>query len=438
MQARGRAARRSRASSARRAGRGSSGAWRRRRSRARTARGSSCMEATDGRRDHAEALLALDPELGREGLDAALVLGEAERVRAALARDPGLATRAGGARDWLPLLYPCHSAFLGGERTDGLVECARVLLEAGADPDSSWQHPEFGSLGALYGAAGVAHEPRMTALLLEAGAEPNDDESVYHATETGDDTCLRLLLAAGARVEGTNALAHCLDAEKPAMLRLLLDHDPGREVERLAAVGDLPRALAGGAADAGRRRRRRERVGRAERAHAVRARVADGPTRPVRAAGRARRAARGRAGRRADRARLRRRPRRGAAARGGRPGARRARADRVRRGAAPGGGRGAARGGRDPARARRPDRPPGRARRHAAAPRGVVGPRRRRRGAAGARRGPGARGRRRRHAADVDRPRLVPLPRPGGGRRHRPPADRRSGWCRRAPRSSRT
>jgi ankyrin repeat protein/ribosomal protein S18 acetylase RimI-like enzyme len=189
------------------------------------------LEATDGRRDHAEALLALDPELGREGLDAALVLGEAGRVRAALARDPGLATRPGGARDWLPLLYPCHSAFLGGERTDGLVECAQVLLEAGADPDSSWQHPEFGSLGALYGAAGVAHEPRMTALLLEAGANPNDDESVYHATETGDDTCLRLLLAAGARVEGTNALAHCLDAEKPAMLRLLLDHDPGREVE---------------------------------------------------------------------------------------------------------------------------------------------------------------------------------------------------------------
>ena len=79
------------------------------------------LEAADGRRDHAEALLALDPQLGREGLDAALVLGDAERVRAAPARDPGLATRPGGARDWLPLLYPCHSAFLGGERTDGLV-----------------------------------------------------------------------------------------------------------------------------------------------------------------------------------------------------------------------------------------------------------------------------------------------------------------------------
>jgi GNAT superfamily N-acetyltransferase len=189
------------------------------------------VEATNERLDHAEALLALDPDLAREGLDAALVLGDAERVRAALARDPALATTPAGARDWLPLLYPCHSAFLGGERTDGLVDCARALLDAGADPDSSWQHPEFGSLGALYGAAGVRHEPRMTALLLERGANPDDDESVYHATETGDDTCLRLLLDAGAKVEGTNALAHCLDTERPAMLRLLLDHEPGGDVE---------------------------------------------------------------------------------------------------------------------------------------------------------------------------------------------------------------
>jgi ankyrin repeat protein len=189
-------------------------------------------EATDGRRDHAEALLALDPDAGRERLDTALVLGEADRVRAALERDPALATHPIGARDWLPLLYVTHSAFLGGERTDGLLACARALLDAGADPDSSWQHPEFGALSALYGAAGIAHEPRVTALLLEAGANPDDGESVYHATETSDHTCLRLLLDGGARVEGTNALAHALDTEDPAKVRLLLEHDAGREVER--------------------------------------------------------------------------------------------------------------------------------------------------------------------------------------------------------------
>ena len=232
LEARGRAARGRAGARRAAAGRGSCGASEAesvaREDRARRL----VQEATDGRRDHAEALLALDPELAREGFDAALVLGDAERVRAALERDPGLATRPGGARDWLPLLYPCHSAFLGGERTDGLLACARALLDAGADPDSSWEHPEFGTLGALYGAAGVAHEPRMTALLLEAGANPDDDESVYHATETADDTCLRLLLDAGAKVEGTNAIAHCSTPSARRCCGCCSTTTPGHEVER--------------------------------------------------------------------------------------------------------------------------------------------------------------------------------------------------------------
>ena len=181
----------------------------------------------------------------------------------------GAASRPAGAREWLPLLYVAHSAFLGGERTDGLLACARALLDAGADPDSSWQHPEFGALGALCGAAGVAHEPRMTALLLEAGANPDDDESVYHATETSDHTCLRLLLDAGARVEGTDALAHALDTEDPAKVRLLLEHDAGQRGRALAAVCDLPRALARGHPPARRARRRPARLGQGQRAHAA-------------------------------------------------------------------------------------------------------------------------------------------------------------------------
>ncbi|HEX6618748.1 MAG TPA: hypothetical protein VF024_03770, partial [Solirubrobacteraceae bacterium] len=77
--------------------------------------------ATSGRRDDAQALLALDPGLARVAIGAALVLGDAGRVDAALARDPGAARRALGLHGWQPLLYVAYSAFLGGERTDGLV-----------------------------------------------------------------------------------------------------------------------------------------------------------------------------------------------------------------------------------------------------------------------------------------------------------------------------
>ena len=110
--------------------------------------------ATSGRRDEAEALLARDPDLARVALDAALVLGDAQRVTATLARDPGTARRALGLRGWPPLLYVAYSAFLGGERTDGLVACAEALLGAGADPDAAWEDDGRDRMSALHGAAG--------------------------------------------------------------------------------------------------------------------------------------------------------------------------------------------------------------------------------------------------------------------------------------------
>ena len=173
--------------------------------------------ATNRRADRAQAMLDADPALASAGPDVGLLLGDPDAAGRVDPRAPL------GPRRWLPLLYVTHSAFLGGPRTDGLVACAERLLDAGADPDATWRHPEFGELSALYGAAGVAHEPRMTALLLERGASPDDGESVYHACESRDHTCLRLLLDAGARVDGTNAVAHMLDYDDLDGLRLLLD-----------------------------------------------------------------------------------------------------------------------------------------------------------------------------------------------------------------------
>jgi len=62
----------------------------------------------------------------------------------------------------------------------------------------------------------------MTRALLDAGATPNDGESLYHAVESADPTCARLLLDAGAEIEGTNALFRALDFAPLAPLALLL------------------------------------------------------------------------------------------------------------------------------------------------------------------------------------------------------------------------
>jgi hypothetical protein len=97
--------------------------------------------ATSRRDDRARAMLEVDPALARAGLDTALLLGDREWIAPTLARpDEPL-----GHRDWPPLVYVCHSAFLGGECTDALLACAEALLDAGASPDAAWQHQEYGS-----------------------------------------------------------------------------------------------------------------------------------------------------------------------------------------------------------------------------------------------------------------------------------------------------
>jgi ankyrin repeat protein len=163
------------------------------------------LAATGRQRTRAEAMLATHPELGADPW-AALTLGRAWRG------DPN---EHGGPRSWAPLLYVCHSCFPS-------ATLARDLLARGADPNASFEN-EYGSMSALYGAAGVAHDPALTRVLLEAGASPNDGESLYHSTEAPSTACLELLLAHDAEPRGTNALAHALDDERLEHVRMLLE-----------------------------------------------------------------------------------------------------------------------------------------------------------------------------------------------------------------------
>jgi hypothetical protein len=174
--------------------------------------------------------LVLAAEANVEGFVRAATSGRCERASRLLsdeiARDPwaglvlgrgwdGDAKEPGGPLGWAPLLYVTHSCFAS-------AELARSLLERGADPNVTFEN-EYGQMSALYGAAGVVHSPDVTRVLLEAGANPDDGESVYHSVEARDPACLALLIEHGAQLDGTNGLAHALDYERLEHVRMMLE-----------------------------------------------------------------------------------------------------------------------------------------------------------------------------------------------------------------------
>ena len=182
------------------------------------------LDAATSDRRAAEEMLGAHPELAGAGFHAALVLGDAREAEAAVAADASLATAPGGPDGTVPLIYVCFSRFASpaSARANGIVETARVLLRHGADPNSVAQVGDY-RLSCIYAAAGLNNNPALASALLDAGANPNDGESLYHSTEHADLASFRLLLARGASVEGTNALKHMLDREEPEGVRLLLE-----------------------------------------------------------------------------------------------------------------------------------------------------------------------------------------------------------------------
>lgn len=197
----------------------------------------------------AARLLAERPELIRGDAHFACAAGDVEAVRTAIAADPVWVQRSGGPLDLPPLIAATHSSLLRLEAfAAGIRRCVELLLRAGASPDQSvgsrWpphspEQPGAEPLSALYGAAGQAHDEALTGLLLQAGANPDDGESLYHAA--GHPACLRLLLEYGARTEGTNALAHAIALSNLDSVQLLLQH--GADVNAATAQG-LPPLLA--------------------------------------------------------------------------------------------------------------------------------------------------------------------------------------------------
>jgi ankyrin repeat protein len=190
--------------------------------------------ATSSDLRRARALLDADPALARYDLACACATGEADEVSRRLAARPAAVSEPTGPNGWEPILYACFSRLLRGdpERAPGIREVVRRLLAAGADPNASFIKDGEWLQVALYGAAGIAGDPELTRMLLEAGADPTDDrdgfhgnEVLYHAAELPDPTCAMLVIDAGARQDCVDYdLGRALNFPNPEMIEMFCTH----------------------------------------------------------------------------------------------------------------------------------------------------------------------------------------------------------------------
>jgi len=189
-----------------------------------------------GTLEAAEAVLAAHPAIARASIHVAAILGDDTAVRRFIAADPRNATKKEAPYDGDALVYLCLSKYLRLDKTrsEAFLRAATALLNAGADPNSGfWSKDEYHEWEtALYGAAGVAHHAGLTRLLLERGANPNDNETFYHAPESYDNAAIKVLVESGKMHPDKLAgmLLRKADVHDYEGIKYLLEHgaDPNR------------------------------------------------------------------------------------------------------------------------------------------------------------------------------------------------------------------
>ena len=149
------------------------------------------------------------PGLAEGNVYVAAATADAGALRRALAADPAAASREGGPFRWEPLCYLAYARHDPRISREATLESALLLLEAGAHPNAGylWHGltTPFTVLTGVFGEgeAGPVRAPRhphsqaLARLLLEAGADPNDGQSLYNRMfEPGNDH-LELVLEFG-------------------------------------------------------------------------------------------------------------------------------------------------------------------------------------------------------------------------------------------------
>jgi ankyrin repeat protein len=157
----------------------------------------------------ARRLLDLDRGIVAGNVHVAAAVADTGELQRILAADPGAARREGGPYRWEPLFYLAYARHDPEVPLDAVLGSARLLLDAGADPNAGylWHGlpTPFTVLTGAFGEGelGPVRQPRhphsiaLARLLLEAGADPNDGQALYNRMfEPGNDH-LELLLEFG-------------------------------------------------------------------------------------------------------------------------------------------------------------------------------------------------------------------------------------------------
>jgi ankyrin repeat protein len=152
-------------------------------------------------------MLTEDPELARANIYAAAAAGDVSEVRKIIDSDPASVNRTGGSLQWRPLLYACYSRLDITDGTHSTLEVARLLLSRGADPNAGFLYEGSYAFTALTGAFGRGEDwpnqpphaecDTLAKLLLAAGADPNDAQTLYNRHFRKNNDHLKLLFAHG-------------------------------------------------------------------------------------------------------------------------------------------------------------------------------------------------------------------------------------------------
>ncbi len=136
----------------------------------------------------ADRMLVEHPHLAGSSVFMAAATGTVETLHLLLDRDPDAAVRDGGPFVWPPLLYLAYSRLTPRPGSDP-VAAATLLLAAGADPNAGylWEGlpSPFTALTGVFGRGEQGAPPHqdeipLARLLLGAGAEANDSQTIYN------------------------------------------------------------------------------------------------------------------------------------------------------------------------------------------------------------------------------------------------------------------